>query len=338
MGAFEAVLVDAALNLNPRAFRNLVAAEREVRVLRDVALHFEVYPSHLTDEHLRFLSEIRLAAVGLGLQSYDEQVLRRLERPFDPSRFEAVVRALAELGAEVNIEIIVGLPGDTPDAFRRTLERARRFPCNVRAYHCLVLPDALMTRAPPWADMDFDPHTLLMRRCAGWSERDLRATFERLDAEGAEELEGTLWFFPRGGQGTAQGAAPPPPHAAKLARPIEVLPRPVIARISSVVSAATNARWSVDEIERAEGGVTLRITTPAGALTVVLEDARTTSQAYRVVGDVAVSYRDSMAPLTPDALRTLEHLSIRASALFHQLVHGDAPTPSRAKLPLPLSR
>ena len=66
-----AVVADAALNLNPRAFRNFAAAEREVRAFRDIALHAEIYPSHLGDEHLELLAEMKIARLGVGLQSYD---------------------------------------------------------------------------------------------------------------------------------------------------------------------------------------------------------------------------------------------------------------------------
>ncbi len=222
LGADQAVLVDAGLNLNPQAFRNLTAAEREVRVLRDIGLHFECYPSHLTDEHVAFLSSIRLRSVGLGLQSYDKDVLRRMQRPFDDVRFERVARQLHELGADVSVEIIMGLPGDTPDAFLRTLDRARKLPCNVRAYHCMVLPDALMTRAPTWAEMDFDPHTLLMRSCAGWTEAALGETSERLVAACHQDdgwTTGKYWFFPReGGVGTAGARPSIPPAGSRLAR------------------------------------------------------------------------------------------------------------------------
>lgn len=161
------MLVDAGLNLNARAFRALVEAERQVRVLKDIQLTFEVYPSFLKDEHLQFMSDIRVNGVGVGLQSYDTEVLRRLQRTFDIARFERVIRDLDSIGVQVNIEIIMGLPGDNPESFRETLARARELPCDVRAFHCLVLPDALMVRAPPWAAMDFEPTTLLMRSCAG---------------------------------------------------------------------------------------------------------------------------------------------------------------------------
>ena len=36
----------------------------------------------------------------------------------------------------VAVEIILGLPGDSPENFRRSFERARSLPCALRVYHC----------------------------------------------------------------------------------------------------------------------------------------------------------------------------------------------------------
>src|SRR5262249_46473723 len=46
-GAIGAFSIDAALNLNARAFRNLKAAVEESGVFREIEFHCELYPSHL---------------------------------------------------------------------------------------------------------------------------------------------------------------------------------------------------------------------------------------------------------------------------------------------------
>ncbi|HEX9698456.1 MAG TPA: cobalamin-dependent protein [Acidobacteriota bacterium] len=167
-------LVDAGLNLNAKAFRNLAAAERQVGFLRRAGFWCEVYPSLIKDEQMEFLGSVGGSSyLGIGLQSLDDDVLRALQRPFKRDRFETVVHQLAPI-ADAEIQIIFGLPTDSPDGFRRTLEYALSFPASVRAYHCLVLPDALLTRSLPEWDVQFDPRTLEMVSCAGWSYADLQ--------------------------------------------------------------------------------------------------------------------------------------------------------------------
>lgn len=80
------------------------------------------------------------------MQSLDPVVLKLHDRPHDWPRFEAAMQRLMPM-AQCELQIIFGLPGDTPAGFLATLAYARSFGVGVRAYHCLVLPDALMTRS-----------------------------------------------------------------------------------------------------------------------------------------------------------------------------------------------
>lgn len=203
-------LLDAGLNLNAKGFRNLRDAEAQVGYLRSAGFWCELYPSHLKDEHLEFLSRTRASYLGVGLQSLDPEVLKGLERHYERERFEAVVPQLCRV-ANVEIQIIFGLPGDSPEGFRRTLAFARSFPATVRAYHCLVLPDALMTRGRPEWNIGFDPVTLAMISCAGWSADQLRETraYVTEEARAAGGSSGDYWFhFPR--QETASRGRQPP--------------------------------------------------------------------------------------------------------------------------------
>ena len=201
LGAKGGFLVDAALNLNAKAFANLVQAENHTRYFRDTIFSCEIYPTHIRDEHLHFLSGVNIHHLGVGLQSYNGETLARIDRPFDADRFE---RGLAELATvtEPTCEIIMGIPGDPPASFWKTVDRLMSLPCNVLIYHCLVLPDGLMTRAPAGSDMDFDPFTLKMRSCWGWSEKDFRENRERLDRL-VEDNDGDRgefhWLLPGGG-------------------------------------------------------------------------------------------------------------------------------------------
>lgn len=180
-------LVDAGLNLNARAFRNLMEADNEVGFLKDRELVCEVYPTLLRDHHLEFLSRTK-STVGLGLQSLDPELLKLHQRPFRIDRFEGVVGQLSKV-AKTTVEVICGLPGDNPERFKDTVRAALDLPCSMRVYHCLVLPDALMTSAPTSFEMDYDPVTLEMRSCLGWSARDFMEVHDWL-SQLAEDQSG----------------------------------------------------------------------------------------------------------------------------------------------------
>ncbi len=192
-------LLDAGLNLNIRAFRNLREANRRSGFLMKTLFWAEIYPSVVRDEHFEFLREIGPTYLGVGMQSMDQAVLKLHQRPSDSPRFEQAVRDLAAV-TSIELQIIFGLPGDTPAGFRRTLEYALSLPAAVRVYHCLVLPDALMTRGLSDWDMRFDPRNLAMVSCKGWSEdaiTDMRSELDRRAGAIGGKRGRYWWSFPR---------------------------------------------------------------------------------------------------------------------------------------------
>lgn len=195
MGALE---VDAGLNLNQHAFRNLRAAADMTGFFATRSLICEVYPAAVKKEHIEFLGSVYKPLVGIGLQSFDNDVLKHVERSYDEARFETTLHQLREV-AHVAVEIILGLPGDSPQNFRKSFERARALPTALRVYHCVVLPSALMVRAPANYNMNFDPITLKMRSCLGWSERDFQAEVDYVNSVAQKEggrIGEFFWVFP----------------------------------------------------------------------------------------------------------------------------------------------
>jgi radical SAM superfamily enzyme YgiQ (UPF0313 family) len=198
LGLGAALLADAGLNLNNAAFRNLREAAERTGFLGERGLICEVYPATVRREHLDFLRSIGSPHVGVGLQSFDSEVLAHVERKYDEARFEETLHALTEV-ASVAVEIIMGLPGDDPERFQRNFDRARRLPCALRVYHCVVLPSALMVRSPPSYALAYDPVSLKMQSCLGWPEGaiDAAASFLGREAARAGGQSGEFfWVFP----------------------------------------------------------------------------------------------------------------------------------------------
>jgi radical SAM superfamily enzyme YgiQ (UPF0313 family) len=190
--------VDAGLNINTFAFENLSAAIQRTGALAKKRFSCEVYPTHLTKRQLEFLESLGRPDVGIGLQSWEKGVLANLDRPFDDERFEERVVQLAQV-ADVTIEIILGLPGDDLARFKRTFERARALPAALRVFHAVVLPSALMVRAPEHFAMEYDPYSLKMEACLGWSRDDLEEACRYVadaTAQGRGYTGDYLWLFP----------------------------------------------------------------------------------------------------------------------------------------------
>lgn len=198
LGFQSLLLADAGLNLNTAAFQSLRDANNETGFLRDRNLIAEIYPKHLSEDHLKFLEAVGAPHIGIGLQSFDEAVLSHIERKFDPSRLGDLLSVLKSV-ASVTTEIIVGLPGDSPRRFMMNYHRARKLGAGLRVYHCAVLPSALMLRSPPSDELNYDPISLKMRSCRGWPPGTIDAIAKQLsdDALSSGGAEGNyFWIFP----------------------------------------------------------------------------------------------------------------------------------------------
>ena len=193
--AHTVFLLDAGLNLNVHGFRALLEAESRVGFLKQTSFWAEIYPAHVKDEHLEFLERVGASYLGVGLQSLDPAVLKLHDRPFDRKRFETALGPLSRV-ARAELQIIFGLPGDTPQGFRQTLAYARSLGLSVRVYHCLVLPDALLSRGRPGWDMRFDPVSLAMQSCLGWAEDDIQGMRVELAVlvQGLGGKAGDFWW------------------------------------------------------------------------------------------------------------------------------------------------
>ncbi|MBX3125319.1 MAG: B12-binding domain-containing radical SAM protein [Polyangiaceae bacterium] len=305
---------DAGLNLNPRAFRNLLAAEAQVGFLRQVPFDGHLYPTFLTDEHLSLITQFGRAEMKIGIQSFNAQVLRRLGRPFDIERFERVLRVLRE-HIRIDLELMIGLPGDTPESFRETFHRAIELGDTVRVFRTLVLPDALLDRADPSMQLDFDPETFLMRSCAGWSEeqlaRELDHVAEVARTHSKPSVTDTYVEF-----ATYHSDVPHRPGQARIDLPAErgVVPVEVeiVERLRMAVDAGVQG-WSLRVVRNQVDGVYFDLDMPGGRISLHASRRRDGARYFEDRDGVAYVHR---GPVEREQTVALRHVI--------DLVHGDA--------------
>ena len=290
MDADGAYMVDAGLNLNAAAFRNLKAADDEVGFFAGRTLVTEVYPSMLREAHLELLARGR-SQTGIGLQSTNADTLKLHQRHFKPDRFVQVINELNGVNSHTAVEIIVGLPGDTPDTFKRTLEFATNLgAASVHVFHCLVLPHALMDRDPESLQLEFNPVTLEMKSCLGWSRKELDDTIAWLydvaapsegitetyqprwprppEADWPEHFHGvfvapSMWTFSRDSQ------APPAQEAPSIP---EIRSEPEVdsalqERLAIAVATATDGRLVCESVTWFRDSLRLRLLAGTGPVT-----------------------------------------------------------------------
>ncbi|MCA1978643.1 MAG: oxygen-independent coproporphyrinogen III oxidase [Thiobacillus sp.] len=109
--------------LNPDDIRRLMdTMKRHFRLTPDAEVSCEVDPRELTRAHLEALRESGFNRVSFGVQDMDPAVQQAVNRIQSAELIRQVMDWSRELGfSSINLDLIVGLPKQTVESFRRTL-------------------------------------------------------------------------------------------------------------------------------------------------------------------------------------------------------------------------
>ena len=111
--------------LNPGDIRRLMDTMKQLYTLApDAEVSCEVDPRELTFEHLAALRETGFNRVSFGVQDMDPDVQHAVNRIQSEFLIRQVLDWARELGfSSINLDLIVGLPKQSVESFRRTLDR-----------------------------------------------------------------------------------------------------------------------------------------------------------------------------------------------------------------------
>lgn len=84
----------------------------------------EANPAGLDAEKIDILAAHGVNRVSLGVQSFDRRILEVLERDHDAAQVEAAVQFISRRIGNFSLDLIFGVPDQTLDLWRETLERA----------------------------------------------------------------------------------------------------------------------------------------------------------------------------------------------------------------------
>ncbi len=143
----------------------------------------EANPSTLERERLPAFRAAGVNRLSVGVQSFDDGVLRRLGRAHRGEEARRTLAAARDAGFEnLSLDLIVATPGQSPESLERDLDQALAFaPEHVSVYALTVeegTPFALAARRGQLALPDEDAAATLLDRAAG-----------RLAAAGLERYE-----------------------------------------------------------------------------------------------------------------------------------------------------
>lgn len=93
----------------------------------------------LNIEKLQILKDEGVDRVSLNPQSFNEHILKELNRNFNREHFDNMYREIKRMGFIVNMDLILGLPGENVEDILRTLNEVRKYNIDNLTIHALAI-------------------------------------------------------------------------------------------------------------------------------------------------------------------------------------------------------
>ena len=116
-----------------------------------IEITMESNPGSADAANYRGYREAGVNRLSIGIQSFDDQQLANLGRIHDSAQAESAFALARAAGFDnINVDLMFGLPGQTPDAARADLQRAIALsPEHISHYQLTIEPNTLFHKRPP---------------------------------------------------------------------------------------------------------------------------------------------------------------------------------------------
>lgn len=113
--------------------------EREYNLGNCEEITLEANPDDLTPEYIKMLSSLPFNRISIGIQTFNEQTLRLLKRRHSAEQAISAVKECRMAGFQnISIDLMYGLPGETPESWEADLEQAVNLNVeHISAYHLI---------------------------------------------------------------------------------------------------------------------------------------------------------------------------------------------------------
>jgi len=149
---------------SPEAIDRLLAAVRaRVRLEAGCEITLEANPGTFEAARFRAFAAAGVTRLSLGVQSFDDRFLQALGRVHSGAQARAALDVAAQCFAQLNIDLMYALPGQSAQDLARDLEAALSFtPPHLSIYHLTIEPNTWFAKYPPplpeddaaWAMLD----------------------------------------------------------------------------------------------------------------------------------------------------------------------------------------
>ena len=152
----ELYLMDPVFNLNAERAKEIcrfIAAHNQ----RAIPVHTEVWAEFIDDELAALMRDAHFKYIEVGLQTTDDNVLATVERRLRLQKFLDGIASLKKYGLPFELQLIYGLPGETRETFRKSLNFAASLdPAVLAVFPLMVLPGTELWRKAEGFELAYD--------------------------------------------------------------------------------------------------------------------------------------------------------------------------------------
>lgn len=113
----------------------------------DAEVTLEANPETLSRNYLQEIFDAGVNRISMGAQSFDEEVLKILDRAHSPAKVVEFISVAKEIGFRTSIDLIYGAPGESIESWESTLQKALELGTeHISAYSLIVEPGTKLAR------------------------------------------------------------------------------------------------------------------------------------------------------------------------------------------------
>lgn len=137
-GIQQVFVLDPTFNVNRKRVLSILNWMRELTP--ETYFYFEIRTEFLDETTAEAFASVP-CTLQIGLQSSSPEVLKNINRNFDPDEFRFKTDLLGQAGVSFGVDLIYGLPGDTLSGFRESIDYALSLePNHLDLFPLAVLP------------------------------------------------------------------------------------------------------------------------------------------------------------------------------------------------------
>ncbi len=139
-GVSEIRFIDPTFNSNPN-FTDILQKLASINSSRKIKFFAELRADTITAKQAELLAKANFTEIEIGIQSINPKVLRVIQRPMKTDVLFKGIHLLSRKGIRLTLDVMCGLPGQTLQDVRATLQWAKKQPnSRIQFLHTLLLP------------------------------------------------------------------------------------------------------------------------------------------------------------------------------------------------------